>query len=157
MSQESMDVRYVGFKPMKTDTVCGTLATWIGHGDVQTVEKHIGVLLIRYPTVWQLASLPFKPQKAPPIVRAPPAIIAEDDDDETDGEADVDAIDQAADPAAEVPATVGEIVKAIEGLDRDADFTDMGRPKIDAVRAALPGKSVTTKAVGDAWKTFSGE
>ena len=52
-------IRYIGDKSPKRDTIAGTQTVWRGHGDVQAVPDQAAATLLRYPTVWADASEPF--------------------------------------------------------------------------------------------------
>ena len=58
-------LRYVGAKPSKTDTVCGSKQTWRGPGDVQEVPLATAKKLLRYPEVWALPEEPWEPPARP--------------------------------------------------------------------------------------------
>jgi hypothetical protein len=49
-----MKVRYIGTKPTKTDAVCGSGLTWVGHGDVQEVLEVTARKLATFPDVWEI-------------------------------------------------------------------------------------------------------
>jgi hypothetical protein len=50
-------LRYIGKKPTKTDTVAGTATVWLGHGDVQSVPDALAPLFWEHPTVWEVVEM----------------------------------------------------------------------------------------------------
>lgn len=161
-------IRYVGHKPLKKDTVAGTLTMWPGHGSVAEVPDSVAVKLLQYPTVWQHADKPTMPRPEP----APQPLQPPEDDENDTGEGDNSEVqppnpDQELreedkfgfeqPPAGTGPVSVEEIVQALPTLDKDADFTEIGRPKIAKVRALFDGREVAVKALNEAWTKFSAE
>lgn len=78
----TVQVEYVGAKPIKQDNVAHTGTTWMGQGDVQSVPTNAWPLLARHPDVWRLAgdghvavvSTPAPaPRQAPQALPPPPA------------------------------------------------------------------------------------
>lgn len=132
MSDDLIEVEYVGTKPRKVDTVAGTRTTWRGTGDVQLVPRGIAQQLFDYPDVW------VRP-RAKPVAQA--------------GLADVPAGgtgDEDAPPADQEPPTLMErLVAVIDRLPKDG-FTDGGRPRKSAVVEAL-GEDVSVGDIADAW------
>ncbi|MEX2964502.1 hypothetical protein [Microbulbifer sp. TYP-18] len=57
MTGPTVQVKYIGNKPAKRDTVCGTGTLWAGHGDVQAFPRDWAALLLRHPKVWQLVDV----------------------------------------------------------------------------------------------------
>ena len=51
-------IKYIGSKPVKHDNVAGTSTIWTGHGDVKEVPDAAVPLLLKHPTVWELAVAP---------------------------------------------------------------------------------------------------
>jgi len=51
-------IKYIGPKPVKHDNVAGTSTIWSGPGDVQEVPDAAVPLLLKHPTVWELAAAP---------------------------------------------------------------------------------------------------
>lgn len=60
-----LNVRYIGRKPERRDSIAGTDAVWSGNGDIQPVSAEAWAKLSEYPTVWELAS------DAPPMAADP--------------------------------------------------------------------------------------
>lgn len=136
---------YIGNKPQKTDTVTDTKITWYGFGDKQPVPADKAAVLRTHRDVWVtedefdegLAAGKYKQPQISIITtqEAPAEDIDLDDigeDDENDGESDSSVI-----------AKIQEFILSIE--------TDK-KPKIDAVRAALPDLKITAADLTKAWK-----
>ena len=151
-------VRYIGHKPIKRDTVTESLAVWVGHGAVAEVPEEVAVKLCLFPDVWQLAD-------APVIER--PAVVAAPEPEEEAGEAvepeegepelhpnDEFGFEKA--PEGTGPVTVAEIVERLPMLDKEKDFSETGKPKIESVRALFPDRDVVLASVRSAWTEFSG-
>lgn len=51
-------IKYIGTKPVKHDNVAGTSTIWTGPGDVKEVSDAAVPLLLKHPTVWELAVAP---------------------------------------------------------------------------------------------------
>lgn len=51
-------IKYIGPKLVKHDNVAGTSTIWAGTGDVQEVPDAAVPLLLKHPTVWELAAAP---------------------------------------------------------------------------------------------------
>ena len=49
-------IRYIGAKPVKTDSEAGTKTVWNGNGDVQDVPAQAVPALLRHPTVWEVVA-----------------------------------------------------------------------------------------------------
>ena len=144
----NVKVRYLGTKPLKRDTVTGSLHIWTAENPVTEVPEEVALRLCLYPTVWQTAD---KPVIERPVVApvAPPA-------DEFDEYADLDDGSGDLPPAASTDAvSVSEIAAILPTLDKDADFTEAGRPKIDSVRDRFDDREVTVQAVKAAWENFT--
>jgi hypothetical protein len=88
-------IKYIGFKPVKTDNVAGTGATWLGHGDVQEVPDSAAGKLLRFGDVWQRAdgdvqlahAAPATPKAPPPpdhryVLTGPEGVVVLDDMDD---------------------------------------------------------------------------
>lgn len=146
-------VKYVGKKPVKTDTVAGTTTIWSGNGDIQIVEHLAAVKLLQYPNVWVSAD---KKEQA-------------ESSENKDTVAAAKVPDSKPAPKSEEPkpadlmqggvATVDEIVAAILTLSTDnkAHFTPSGSPKKAAIVAALSGKTIgSMKDVNAAWTQVQG-
>lgn len=65
-----LNVRYVGRKPSRTDTVAGTGITWVGEGDVQAVPAEAWPALSKHPDIWQLV-LEDEPQQPTAVSPGP--------------------------------------------------------------------------------------
>jgi len=152
---ELVGVRYIGQKPVKRDTVCKTLTTWTP-GSVSHVERHIAENLFRFPAIWQPEDASFEPPKRPKLAEPEPKIyVPPEPEPEADSEGEQDAPRAMPD---ETPiATSEDVLGIIPSLDKDRDFTPMGKPKIDAVRARMPNFHVTLEAVRAAWTQFQGD
>tara|TARA_R110002110_G_scaffold415835_1_gene657222 strand:+ start:38230 stop:38760 length:531 start_codon:yes stop_codon:yes gene_type:complete len=170
----NVKVRYIGKKHIKRDTVTGSLAVWPGNNSVAEVPESVATKLCMYPDVWVPDD--GEPLLRPVINRAPLPDPAEEDgaNDDQDGTTDETAAETQADPTAEQPvvvhpedqfgfeeppppagpATVDEIVHILPLLDKEADFTDAGRPKVDSVRARFADREVTVKVLKEAWTKF---
>lgn len=61
---KKQEIRYIGHKEFKKDTVAGSKTMWLGHGDVQEVEPDVAVKLRQHPDVWQPAADEFTPGEA---------------------------------------------------------------------------------------------
>jgi hypothetical protein len=178
MEGNLVDVRYVGTKALKRDTVCNTLTVWAGENDVASVPKEVAVKLFQYPTVW-------RPAEAPQIERpATGEESSQTDDsgsdsekaDQSGGEETGQAADseqstgedggEASDekdeseksdeqePANTDPVTVEEVVQALPNLNKEEDFTQQGKPKLASLRAMFEGRELATQVAADAWETF---
>lgn len=49
-------VRYIGLKPSRADTLGGSGVVWHGNGDVQPVPDEAWEKLKQHPTVWELVT-----------------------------------------------------------------------------------------------------
>lgn len=138
---------YIGSKPEKRDTVTDTKITWYGFGDKQPVPADKASILLGYRDVWVtedefkkgVEEGRYKLRESASLTLAPPDDIDLDgmDDDPTDG----DSAEPEGDAA--VIAKIQEYILSIE--------TDK-KPKIDAVRAALPSLKITSADLAKAWK-----
>jgi hypothetical protein len=140
-SVANVKVRYVGTKESKKDTVTGSLTVWFGEGDVQEVDENVAIKLCQFPSVWQLASKPVV--KRPKVAEAPKS-----DDDEEDSDDDGDQTGDS--------VSVAEIIESLSTLDKDTEFTEAGRPQINAVRERFPDRSVSLADLKEAWTAFTG-
>lgn len=147
-------IRYVGHKPLKKDTVAGTLAIWPGHGSVAEVPDSVAVQLLQYPTVWQRDDQPAMPRPTPKDPPPPKDPQPPNPDQELREE---DKFGFEKPPTATGPVTVDEIVQALPSLDKDADFTEVGRPKVASVRALFEGRELGVKELNQAWTQFTAE
>jgi hypothetical protein len=88
-----MDLRYVGRKPIKADSVARTGIVWNGHGDIQSVPDDKAGLFLEHPDIWEpVGAMPagvptltatLAPTPAPTLAPTPaptPAPAAVDDD-----------------------------------------------------------------------------
>lgn len=50
----TVQVEYIGTKPVKEDNVAGTGVVWAGQGDVQTVPMSAWAALAKHPGIWRL-------------------------------------------------------------------------------------------------------
>lgn len=142
----NVKVRYIGNKPVKRDTVTESLAVWPGFNSVTAVPEDVAVRLCQFPDVWQLAD---KPVIERPVAVPAPVV------DELDEYADLGDEPGDAPPASTDAVTVAEIAAILPTLDKEADFTEAGRPKIDSVRARFDDREVTVQAVKAAWENFT--
>lgn len=154
----NVKVRYIGTKPVKRDTVAGSLAAWYGQNSVAEVSEEVAVKLFQFPTVWQPADMPVieRPTLEPVPVQdpeKPETIGAEQEGDNFGDEGEGDAGEGGAGAeAGEV--TPEEIAVILPQLDKDTDFTEAGRPMVGRVRAYFEGREVTIQALKAAWENF---
>ena len=151
-------VRYIGHKPIKRDTVTESLAVWVGHGAVAEVPEEVAVKLCLFPDVWQLADAP--------VIERPAPVVAPEPEEEVDEAVDLEESEPELHPNDEFgfekapegtgPVTIAEIVERLPMLDKDADFSETGKPKVDSVRALFPDRDVALANVRAAWAEFSG-
>lgn len=151
-------VRYIGHKPIKRDTVTESLAVWAGHGAVTEVPEEVAVKLCLFPDVWQLADAP--------VIERPAPVVAPEPEEEVDEAVDLEESEPELHPNDEFgfekapegtgPVTIAEIVERLPMLDKDADFSETGKPKVDSVRALFPDRDVSLGNVRAAWAEFSG-
>lgn len=141
---------YVGSKALKTDTITDTRIIWNGFGDKQPVPADKAALLLRHPDVWVtqeqfdagVSSGKYKPRKFADLDVDPnsddidldAALEGLEDDDGEEGDASV----------------IAKIQEYILSIDTDKP------PKVDAVRAAIPGVEIGVKDVNQAWKELNG-
>lgn len=133
-------IQYVGNKPRKKDTVAGTGTIWSGKGDIQRVEHGPAVKLLEHPAVWQEA---VSAQVADPLAAVAPVVALVPDTPVASGEGEGDPLVEA-------------VKAAVLALDRDnaEHFTEKGRPRLEAVREAVP--EVNIQALNTAWKEIEG-
>ena len=153
-------VRYVGNKPIKKDTVTGSLAVWVGKNSVCEAPQEVATRLFLYPTVWA-------PADAPLIERPAPVAAQEAPTEDHDGELLLDEPYEEVrpddehgfetPPEAVGPVTVDEVVPILSLLDREKEFTEGGKPSVGAVRDRFPGRDLTVATVREAWARFTGE
>lgn len=55
MLNQVINVRYIGNKSIKTDTVCHTGVAWLGKDDVRPVSADVAAKLLAFPDVWVAA------------------------------------------------------------------------------------------------------
>lgn len=155
----NVKVRYIGTKPVKKDTVTGSLALWFGENSVAEVSEDVAIKLFQYPTVWQPADMAVIER---PAVNANPETLppagdeGQEGDDQTDGdegEGDTDDSTGGSVGTAE-PVTPEEITVILPMLDKDTDFTEAGRPMVNKVREHFEGREVTLQALKAAWENF---
>ena len=78
MTADSISVRYIGLKAKCTDSFpSGTIHTWFGAGDVQTLPASALAKVLKHPTVWELVpdepvASPLEAAAQPPAVDKPP-------------------------------------------------------------------------------------
>jgi hypothetical protein len=152
-------VRYVGSKPIKRDTVTNSLAVWVGTNSVCEVPADVAVKLFLHPDVWQPADAPVLERPAPARDDAEgegddggePFTGGEDDELREDDEHGIEKP-----PAAEGEVTVQEVIEILPLLDREADFTEGGKPAVAKVRERFPERELTVATVRAAWDKFSG-
>jgi hypothetical protein len=151
-------VRYVGHKPIKRDTVTESLAVWVGHGAVAEVPEEVAARLCPFPDVWQLADAP--------VIERPAPVVASEAEEEAgevvepeEAEPELHPNDEFGfekAPEAAGPVTIAEIVERLPMLDKEKDFSETGKPKIESVRALFPERDVVLANVRAAWVEFTG-
>ena len=151
----NVKVRYIGTKPVKRDTVAGSLATWFGQNSVADVSEEVAAKLLQYPTVWRPADMP--------VIERPtlePAPTQNPSDELNIGAGKQEGNDPpAGDDDTKPPAPTGdvtpeEITEILPLLDKDTDFTEAGRPMVNKVREHFEGREVTLQALKAAWENF---
>ena len=153
----NVKVRYIGTKPVKKDTVTGSLALWFGENSVAEVSEDVAIKLFQYPTVWQPADMAVIER---PAVNANPETLppagdeGQEGDDQTDDEGDDEGEESGDSVGAAAPVTPEEIEVILPMLDKDTDFTEAGRPMVNKVREHFEGREVTLQALKAAWENF---
>lgn len=154
-----VEIKYIGFKPAKRDTVAGTGTIWDGHGDVRAVPDEAARVLVRHPDVWAAVGASDIPEapKAYGLVETPhpeagihDALVLERKAAEqiapladVANEADETEAGKAEQP--EQPDQ-SEIIERIAGVMRGLsgdDIGERGKPLMSAVRAQLDGVQFT--------------
>ncbi len=147
----TVKVRYIGQKLIKRDTICNTLTIWTQEDNVQDVESDVAVKLFQYPDVWVPADKP--------VVKRPEAPKAPDPKTAEELAAEEAAAAALAAAGGNVPltgpVTAEEIVTILPALDKEADFSEKGMPKVNSVRAHFPDREVTVAVLKAAWETFT--
>lgn len=142
---------YIGSKPEKRDTITDTQITWFGFGDKQAVPAAQAAVLLRHRDVWVteeefLSGIESGKYKKPEHIVAPDSVLPDDIDlddlgDKGESEDEDEGLESEGDSV--VIAKIQEYILSIE--------TDK-KPKIDAVRAALPSLKITAADLTRAWK-----
>lgn len=131
---------YIGAKDRKRDTVAGTRSVWNGYGSVQFVAQLAAQTLLMYPTVWV-------DEKA--FNELPKA--------DTPGLHSVSPVPAAPEPGGRGPAFIQEAIRKLERTNPD-HFGSFGAPKVDAVRALLPGDfDLSAKDLQEAFSEIAAE
>jgi hypothetical protein len=153
----NIKVRYIGKKPVKKDTVTESLVLWYGENSVAEVPEEVAFRLFQHPDVWQPAD---KPVIERPVVAPAPAAGEGDDDDDDDEQGEPGDEIPAGEEGGEVDTgtevTPEEISLILPLLDKEADFTEAGRPMVGRVRGHFEGREVTIQALKAAWENFKG-
>lgn len=152
---------YVGKKAEKPDTVARTGIKWIGEGDIKAVPMPQADRLLGHTDVWvevdedgnRVTGPLIKKKAAAP---APPDSVGTssgDTKDENIQKGDTGSADSTPDP------DVVAIKMAILTLDRNnpEHFSEQGKPRVAAVRAAAPDIKVDTKLLTEAWKEIEAD
>lgn len=155
MTTESMiRVYYIGAKPVKRDTVCGTRVKWRGQGDSHLFPEPQARKLLDFETVWA-------------DEKGYQALIGADALEEQKGSegAALDAVVGAQGLNSLEPSNPNlrsRIVAAIRSLEKGnkAHFTANNFPKLDAVRLAMDlqeGESLEKAQLNEAWSEIKDE
>lgn len=155
---KNVSVRYTGTKPVKTDTVTGSGAVWVGHGAVCDVPADVAAKLCLYPDVWVPAdkkilrpTVPLRPPEEDEEPEGEPTLAGEDDEARDNDEHGFEVP-----PAPGVDVTVEEVLEMLPLLDREVDFTDTGKPAVAKVRERFPDRELSVATLRAAWDRFAG-
>lgn len=169
MSQETLNIEYIGEKPTKLDTVCHSGTMWVGRGDVQPVPRNIAAKLLWHKEVWRKSGGDIVEPQTPGV----PEPKAPTDDTPLGtllglGNAPLPAKDPGPDDGAkeaaeeEVEKEVAEdkpvsLVDLLRAMPRDAEhISKMGKPIIAKVRELAGDDSITVEQVKQAWGEVDG-
>ena len=173
MSQETLNIEYIGEKPTKRDTVCHSGIMWVGKGDVQPVPRNIAAKLLRHIDVWRLAKGDVVVPQTPvvpdpeaatdltplgeklgmgntPLTTGEPFESGEGDkgDEKAEGKSD-EGGEKTTDPVS--------LEDILRSLPRDEEhISQRGKPIIAKVRELAGDDSITVEQVRQAWGEVNG-
>ncbi|BBM03777.1 hypothetical protein [Microbulbifer sp. GL-2] len=146
MTEPTVLIKYIGDKPIKKDTVCGTSTLWAGNGDVQPFPRNKSALLLRHKFVWCAAS----EQEAAGNGYGPAIGIASVDKPPLQAEASVHDEENDAPPnerrAVGQPTLTSEPVKEIGHEENDPELMNFPQTEHEVLAEAPEEKPVVPEA-----------
>ncbi|MEX2964604.1 hypothetical protein [Microbulbifer sp. TYP-18] len=178
MSQQTLNIKYIGNKATKRDTVCHSGIEWAGKGDVQPVPGNIAAKLLRHRDVWCLADgkapvsqIPVVPEPTDPEDKTPlgrklglgnaplpqSGEQAQDNGIGTGENAEGAGSEAVSDDQDEVQQNVS-LIELLRGMPKDSEhISQRGKPIIAKVRELANNPNLKMEDVAKAWKQVIGD